>query len=378
MSEKILKLMVLGPHPSIFTKFYTGPMRVVYNLCRVWKLAHGVKLSVLSIKPSPLFRYLFGDRFRRSRTSLIVARARYLLSSDNSRPDVINVHCISRAGVELAKLSRQRGIPIVYTAHGAAFRERELGSNYSDDFIRWEKFLVSFADKVVVVSPEQKKLLVSEYELPDKKVAVIYNGVDANFGRKKYRYVNVRKKYSIPNERKILLNIGGTRKVKDIPFLIKALELVGRDDWHLILAGSEGEEHEAVMRECASRLGKQYTFVGKKSQNELLNLYHQSHLLVATSKYEAFGLTPLEALSCGTEALVRSTIPGSRYYFYNNPSLIERSVFDSPKELANIIENRLEAGSKVESEYIKRLLQYHSWENRAKEYLDIFEQLMKE
>ena len=87
--------------------------------------------------------------------------------------DILNVHGVSRIGVEVTKLCKKRRIPTVYTAHGASYKERELGYLYSDEFIHQEKLLVSLTDKIVAVSPMVKFLLINHYGLPDEKVNVI-------------------------------------------------------------------------------------------------------------------------------------------------------------------------------------------------------------
>ena len=148
-----------------------------------------------------------------------------------------------------------------------------------------------------------------------------------------------------------------------------------RKDWHIVLIGGKGEDHENVLRQCSSRLGNHYTFTNTIPENELLSFYHQAHLYIATSKYEPYGLTPLEAMSCGTDAVVRSTIGAAKEYFCNIPTLVDRNIFDTPQELAEIITNYLSGHQKIEKELLQKILQYHSWENRAKEYLEIFRQL---
>jgi glycosyltransferase involved in cell wall biosynthesis len=347
-------------------------MRVVYNLCQEWKKTKEVKVIVLTNTPISLLRFRFEPHvIPLLRRTLIMCR------THSHRFDILNVHGVSRNGVEISKLCKKYRVPIVYTAHGVAKKEKELGYAYSDEFLRQEKLMFSLADRIVAVSPMLKKLLVDECGLPEEKVNVVYNGVDPSFGRKKYRHIDVRKKYSIPNNRKILLNVGGTRKVKDIPFLIKALELLKRKDWHLVLIGAEGEDHENVLRECASKLDNQYTITGLIPENELLSFYHQSDLYVATSKYEPYGLTILEAMSCGIDVVVRSTMAAAQHLFCNIPELLERNIFDTPQELAEIITSHLEGSWKIEKGLLQRIIHHHRWENRAMEYLQIFRQLIK-
>jgi len=303
---------------------------------------------------------------------LTVQRARSLAF------DIFNLHGISREGVEIAKICRRRRIPIVYTAHGAAYKEKELGYPYPKWFVTYERKILSIADKIIAVSDNVKNLLIDKYSLPHDKIDVIYNGIDPYFGRRKYRYVNIRKKYNIPAHRKILLNVGGTQRVKDIPFLIQALKLLKRKDWHLVLVGPKGEDHENVIRKCQRKLEGHYVFTGEKKTDELLNFYHQSDLYITTSKYETYGLTILEAMSCGLSVIMRSTIGAAKHLSSIYPEL-RKNVFSTPQELAELINKYLDGNYDIKREYYqKKILTDNSWENRAKEYIRIFTQLIEE
>jgi glycosyltransferase involved in cell wall biosynthesis len=292
--------------------------------------------------------------------------------------DVFNVSGISTSGVEIAKICKQRQIPVVYTAHGAAYQEKVIGSPYSEQFLEEENQLIYLADKIVAVSPGLKRLLTSHFDIPDNKIAVIYNGIDANFGSRKYPIIDVRKKYGIPPDKKILLNVGGTRKTKDLPFLINALKLLKRDDCHLVMAGEKGEEHEQVMHLCKSLLRDQFVFTGQLKEAELLNFYHQGLLNIVSSKHESCPLAPLEAISCGMEVVIRSTIEVAPKYFCFIPELLANNMFNTPEELAQIITNRLEQNSRFAPKYVNAIVQANSWTNRANEYVDVFKQVINE
>jgi glycosyltransferase involved in cell wall biosynthesis len=364
-----MKLAVLEKGPGFLSKGFSGPLRVVHSLCHEWKKMKDVELIVLSNTLINLLQFRFESQFPFIRRSLLKYRASLC------QFDVLNVHGVSRNNLEVMKLSKKRRIPIVYTAHGVARKERIFGYPYSDDFINQEKSIVSLSDKIVAVSPSLKNLLIDIYKLPDEKVKVIYNGVDSNLGQRKYRQIDIRKKYGIPNSRKILINVGGTLKVKGIPFLIEALELLKRDDWHLVLIGPKGREHKDIIKSCNSKLGDHYTFTGVLRDDELLSFYHSAALFIATSEHEGFMLSALEALSCGTDIALRSTIPEAQHYFCDVPTLVERNVFDTPQELSIIITNYLLGKQRIEKDFLRKIVQFHSWENRAREYLQVFRQL---
>ena len=76
----------------------------------------------------------------------------------------------------------------------------------------------------------------------------------------------------------------------------------------LVLAGANGWLWEEVY-ETVNRLNLEdnVAFLGRVPSEDLVHLYNAARMLVHPSFYEGFGLTPLEALTCGTPAIVSNT-----------------------------------------------------------------------
>jgi len=75
-----------------------------------------------------------------------------------------------------------------------------------------------------------------------------------------------------------------------------------------VLAGSKGWLWEEVY-ETVGKLGleKHVAFLGRVPSEDLVFLYNAAKFHVHPSFYEGFGLTPLEAMNCGTPVIVSNT-----------------------------------------------------------------------
>lgn len=101
----------------------------------------------------------------------------------------------------------------------------------------------------------------------------------------------------------------------------------------LSIAGEPAPPHApAHMAGAAAALGDDgLTYLGKKSAGELRELYSRTAIYIATSRYEPFGLAPLEAALSGA-ALVLSDLPTLReiwddaalFYPVGDPTALER------------------------------------------------------
>ena len=69
----------------------------------------------------------------------------------------------------------------------------------------------------------------------------------------------------------------------------------------LVLVGVRGWAHALLVEKVRSLgLADHVSFIGRVSDDELLNWYQRARLFVFPSLHEAFGLPVLEALACGT------------------------------------------------------------------------------
>jgi len=126
-----------------------------------------------------------------------------------------------------------------------------------------------------------------------------------------------------------LLFVGNIKKHKGLSVLLDALKKAREKgfDMPLVIAGNADNfrtRDAEIARNIASLPEGAVRFTGRISDDELLELYRTSTLLVQPSLYEGFGLPPLEALSLGTKALI-SDIPVFKEIYDGFPVTFFRS-----------------------------------------------------
>jgi glycosyltransferase involved in cell wall biosynthesis len=146
--------------------------------------------------------------------------------------------------------------------------------------------------------------------IPDHRVRAIPLAPDARF-----RPVTdpgplaaVRREYGLPD--RYLLYLGGFDRRKNVPLLLHAFAgcLSEQGDARLVVAGRLPDEDSTFFpdpRRTARELSLDETvhFIGRVPDQDKSALYAGAVALVFPSRYEGFGLPPLEAMACGTPVI---------------------------------------------------------------------------
>lgn len=107
-----------------------------------------------------------------------------------------------------------------------------------------------------------------------------------------------------------VLYIGGYEPRKDVEFLLESIRAAGESwptDAELLLVG----QVPARLRSAFADLGIAVRYVQEVEDEELQEMYDHARVFVYPSRYEGFGLPPVEAMAHGTPVVVRglSSLP---------------------------------------------------------------------
>jgi glycogen synthase len=171
-----------------------------------------------------------------------------------------------------------------------------------------ERWMAHRADAVIVCSYYMRGHVADIFDIEERRIAMIPNGVDPNDLRPSGDLQALRREFAEPHEKLVLL-VGRLVYEKGFQLALDALPDVIRQvgNVRFLVAGSG--THEGELRSQAERLGLSAhgTFLGWIGDDALHSLYRIADLCVVPSIYEPFGLVALEAMASGCPCIVADT-----------------------------------------------------------------------
>jgi glycosyltransferase involved in cell wall biosynthesis len=308
-----------------------------------------------------------------------------LIPNERKCFDIISVHdwLSAMAGIILKRALK---IPMVLHMHstekGRTFGD---GSNIIDNL---EHKAANYADKIITVSYAMRDELIS-LGFPSEKIEVVWNGVDPN----KYSPENVpyekikeiREKYGIANNEKMIIFIGRLTGVKGVDKLILSMPYVLSEfpNVKLVIIGKGEMEGELI--KLAERLGLKNNIVFNfkmLSEDERIAHYAACDLAVFPSLYEPFGIVALEAMS-----MKKPVVVGARGVSGMRESVVSAGPDQTgyhinpydPQDIAMAIkmilrdENHMK---KLGENGRKRVLSEFTWEKISKRVASIYQEVI--
>jgi len=192
-------------------------------------------------------------------------------------------------------------LPFVFHIHSVE-EQRTLGRG-SRTVEQIEKEVAKEADKIITVSNSMKDFL-EFLGYPMKKVTVIHNGVDPEkYDPRKVKkniLEDLKRRYKIKENEKIIFFIGRLTWVKGVQNLVKSLPFILRDypETKLIIVGI-GEELENIQRIATELKVDDRIFIRSEwlKEDEKIAHFALADVCVFPSLTEPFGIVCSEAMS---------------------------------------------------------------------------------
>jgi glycogen synthase len=169
------------------------------------------------------------------------------------------------------------------------------------------------ADALIAVSEETKEDVLKYFNVDEKKVKVIYNGINLQ------QYITTSDsetldEYQIDKTKPYVLFVGRITRQKGIIHLVNAIKYIDENTQIVLCAGAPdtkeiGLEMEEAVNEI-KKTRKNIIWIDKMvSKKEVIQLYSHADVFCCPSIYEPFGIINIEAMACNT-AVVASAVGG--------------------------------------------------------------------
>lgn len=241
-------------------------------------------------------------------------------------------------------------------------------------------------DYIITVSQSTKQDLMKLFSVPEKKIKVIYNGVDKIFQpiNSVDRLNQIKEKYRLPE--KFIFTVGVMEPKKNTEGLIRAYAELKRNrqvyanlqDYKLVIGGSRkyGWKNSRIFRLIQSlNLWDNILFTDFIKYEDLPVIYNLAKLFVFPSFYEGFGLPVIEAMACGTPVITSniSSLPEIA-----GDAAVLVNPYDTA-EIANKIQDILNDVSKRRKMIDQGLInaKRFSWEFASEQILKLFDEVFE-
>lgn len=200
--------------------------------------------------------------------------------------------------------------PVVLTVHDL------IGLLFPDNLpplerLYWQRWLpasVGWASHIIVISQNTKQDVENYMHVDPQRITVVPQGVDAHF--KPIEDTSgldaLRQHYKLPET--FMLYLGTMEPSKGLDTLVKAYAQIHKEVPALVIAGKKGHFTRPLFK-LVEQLGVQdkVIFTDYIPDEHVVGMLNLASVFVFPSRYEGFGLPPLEAMACGTPVVCSSS-----------------------------------------------------------------------
>lgn len=298
---------------------------------------------------------------------------------------IFHIHAGARLANAAIRVGKSLGVPTLMTLHGGscAIPEQEMAlmlqplkykftyGGIIDRMYHYVKVPEAHADLLLALSHEELVRLQSCH--PGTKVEFFPNGI---LHRELPEAGDFRKKYNIPEDKKVILCISRIDYQKNQKILLELIK--SHADTHLLLIGPVTAQwylDELLLEAENHGLKERLTVIPGLAPDsvELLQALKTAHCFVLPSRHEPFGIAALEALDAELP-LIASKVGGLKDFLSDgeNALLFEdddpASLLESYSRIDTLREKLIAKGRETAARY--------NWQNIAANLTDIYRGLL--
>jgi glycosyltransferase involved in cell wall biosynthesis len=282
----------------------------------------------------------------------------------------------------LANIKANKGHDkIVWTCHSTEYGRN--GNHFADNWfsarIRHREWLGGYISKqVTTVSHGMKNELMREYQIPENKINVVYNGINTEKYAGTLDAGRVKGQYGIHPIAPVVLFLGRIAYQKGPDLLLEAIPNVLHDFPTVIFIFAGTGDMIEHLKGRGWWLGVQDSMriLGYVSEEDKLKLLKAADIVCIPSRNEPFGIITLEAWVSGTP-VVACDVGGPAEVIDNFRTGVK--VYVNPESIAwgikYLLGDTSGAGIKKMGRVCRREARKFDWSELCKRYLEVYEKL---
>lgn len=334
-----------------------------------------IKYTLKGIKASIRFKQTLKDRMKYIYYYMNSAYAKKVIA--DLKPDIVHIHGIGYVTKPYIEICEELNIPFVVTLHGLIGLDESVLASKQDRDLEKEFLLYSEINNipVTVISTGIKKRILEKYNLKTgENIRVITNGTSIE--RINFNKLDIREKYNINKENKILLCIGNICERKNQIQIVEAYDLLDKnlkEKTNILFIGGDTLNGELQNKIKALGYEKNLIYCGFVEKNEIFSYWYQSKGNIVASLDEGFGLSIIEGFVYGIPTVTFSDLDALDDIYNEKAMLLVDS--RSSQELAEGIEQLLK--NDWNSQFISQYSKQFSLEKMATEYRECYLDITK-
>ncbi len=268
----------------------TGVERFAYEICKAL-ITLGVNFTIICPKKEHINKAYDIEKFHIIRFGIGRSHVWEQL--------ILPLYFIGKTNYTVISLTGLGSILIpnkIMAIHDLSFLENPKW--FSKEYYYYYKVMTPLAartsKRIITVSNFSKSEIMKFYEfVPSDKIFVVYNAISEDFYKKNKKR----------DKQAYFLAVSSMDPRKNFTRLIHAFESI--KEYKLLIVGGKNKVYGELDNNTNN---KNVKFLGRVSDEELINLYINAEAFIYPSLYEGFGIPPLEAMALGCPVLA-SDIP---------------------------------------------------------------------
>ncbi len=230
------------------------------------------------------------------------------------------------SGLVAAEIKREIGTPFAITFHALGRVRRQFQGDadaFPDARFGAEDRIVAEADHLIAECPQDEEDLINLYNADPARITIIPCGFDPNELWPISKPL-ARAALGFAPEEPLVLHVGRMVTRKGVDNTIRGFARLVHEHGvpaRLVVVGGEGDSPDVQATPEIGRLmgiaadegvAERVVFTGRRGRDVLKQYYSAADIFVTTPWYEPFGITPLEAMACGTP-VVGANVGGIKF-----------------------------------------------------------------